>query len=46
MAACKQLTGIPQPFMQDALKEIVARAIKDGVAEIDEPYVAKINAER
>ncbi len=44
--ACEQLTDIPQPFMRDALKEIVARAIEDGISEIDEPYVAKIAAER
>ena len=44
--ACKQLTSIPQPFMQDALKGIVASAIEDGVSQIDESYVAKINAER
>ena len=44
--ACKKLTGIPQPFMQDALKEIVAMAIADGISEIDENYLEKINAER
>jgi flavin reductase (DIM6/NTAB) family NADH-FMN oxidoreductase RutF len=44
--ACKKLTGIPQPFMQDALKEIVAMALADGIAEIDEHYLEKINAER
>lgn len=44
--ACKKLTGIPQPFMRDALKGIVARAIEDGITEIDEAYIDKINAER
>jgi flavin reductase (DIM6/NTAB) family NADH-FMN oxidoreductase RutF len=44
--ACKKLTGIPQTFMEDALKGIIARAIEEGVAEIDEAFVAKINAER
>ena len=44
--ACKKLTGIPQPFMQDALKEIVALAIADGISEVDENYLDKINAER
>ncbi|HJP39111.1 MAG: hypothetical protein QF483_09640 [Gammaproteobacteria bacterium] len=44
--ACKKLTGIPLPFMQDALKEIVAQAIADGVTEIDAIYLEKINAER
>jgi flavin reductase (DIM6/NTAB) family NADH-FMN oxidoreductase RutF len=44
--ACKKLTGIPQTFMQDALKGIVARAIEEGVSQVDEAFVAKINAER
>ncbi len=44
--ACKKLTGIPLPFMQDALKEIVALAIADGVTEIDDDYLDKVNAER
>ena len=45
-AACKKLTGIPQAFMKDALKGIVARAVEDGVTEVDEAFLAKINAER
>jgi len=45
-SACRQLTGIPQPFMQDALKQIVARAIADGVAEVDADFLEKIKAER
>jgi len=44
--ACKKLTGIPLPFMQDALKEIVVRAIADGVSEIDEDYLDRLNAKR
>jgi hypothetical protein len=44
--ACKKLTGIPKPFMKDALKGIVERALEDGVTDIDEAYLAKINAER
>jgi hypothetical protein len=32
--------------MKDALKGIVERALKDGVTEIDEAYIDKINAER
>ncbi len=44
--ACKKLTGIPEPFMKDALKGIVARALADGVTDVDEAYLAKINAER
>jgi len=44
--ACRKLTGIPKPFMKDALKGIVDRALQEGVSEIDEAYLAKINAER
>jgi flavin reductase (DIM6/NTAB) family NADH-FMN oxidoreductase RutF len=44
--ACKKLTGIPKPFMDDVLKGIIARALEEGVTEIDVAYVAKINAER
>ena len=44
--ACKKLTGIPQPFMRDALKGIVARAIEEGITEVDEAFLAKVNAER
>ena len=44
--ACNKLTGIPKPFMKDALKGIVERAFEDGVTDIDEAYLAKINAER
>jgi flavin reductase (DIM6/NTAB) family NADH-FMN oxidoreductase RutF len=44
--ACKKLTGIPQPFMKDALKEIVERAIKENITEVDETFLDKINAER
>jgi flavin reductase (DIM6/NTAB) family NADH-FMN oxidoreductase RutF len=44
--ACKKLTGIPEPFMKEALQGIIDRAIEDGVSEIDERYLEKINAER
>jgi len=44
--ACKQLTGIPKPFVKTALKGIIKRAKEDGVAEVDLDYVNKINAER
>ena len=44
--ACRKLTGIPQPFIKDALKGIVDRALQDGITEIDEAYLAKINADR
>jgi len=44
--ACKRLTGIPRPFMQDAFKGIVARATEEGVTEIDAEFLKKIGAER
>jgi hypothetical protein len=44
--ACKQLTGVPRPFIKTALKGIIKRAKEDGVALVDEDYVKKINAER
>lgn len=44
--ACKKLTGIPEPFMKDALKGIVERALQDDVTDVDEAYLEKINAER
>jgi flavin reductase (DIM6/NTAB) family NADH-FMN oxidoreductase RutF len=45
-AACKELTGIPKPFIKVALKGIIKRAKADGVSEVDVEYVKKINAER
>jgi len=44
--ACKELTGIPKPFIKTALKGIIKRAKEDGVAEVDVDYVKKINEER
>jgi flavin reductase (DIM6/NTAB) family NADH-FMN oxidoreductase RutF len=44
--ACKQLVQIPKPFLDNALKGIIARAIEEGVAEVDEAFVEKIAAER
>ena len=44
--ACKQLTGIPKPFLKTALKGIIKRAKEDRVAEIDLDYVKKLNDER
>ena len=40
--ACGKLTGIPRPFLKDALTGIVDSARKDGVALIDEGYLEKI----
>ena len=44
--ACKQLTGVPRPFIKTVLKGIIKRANEDGVALVDIDYVKKINAER
>ena len=40
--ACQKLTGIPRPFLKQVLTSIVERARDDGVAVIDEAYLAKI----
>jgi flavin reductase (DIM6/NTAB) family NADH-FMN oxidoreductase RutF len=44
--ACKQMTGIPRPFVKAALKSIVKQAKEQGVTEVDVAFVEKINAER
>jgi len=44
--ACKQLTGVPKPFIKVALKGIVKQAKADGVELVDLEYVKKINEER
>lgn len=45
-AACKQLTGIPTPFMKDALQQIVDSALEKGVSEVDEAFLQQLTAER
>jgi len=44
--ACKELTGIPRPFVKTALKGIIKRAKEDGVELVDVDYVKKLNDER
>jgi len=44
--ACKQLTGIPKPFLKTALKGIIKQAKADGVELVDLDYVKKLNEER
>lgn len=44
--ACKKLVDIPEPFMKEALKGIVALAIEAGVTEVDEAFLDKVNTER
>jgi len=44
--ACKQLTGIPNAFMQNVLGGIVKQAKARGVTEVDEEFVLALNRER
>jgi flavin reductase (DIM6/NTAB) family NADH-FMN oxidoreductase RutF len=44
--ACKQLTGVPRPFLKTALKGIIKQAKEDGVELVDLDYVKKLNEER
>jgi flavin reductase (DIM6/NTAB) family NADH-FMN oxidoreductase RutF len=44
--ACKQLTGIPKAFLEQALKGIVDVAKQRGVVEIDLEFVLALNKER
>lgn len=44
--ACKQLTGVPRPFIKTVLKGIIKRAKEEGVAEVDKEFVVRINKER
>lgn len=43
--AAMQLTNIPKPFLKKALKGIIARAKEEGVTQVDEAFVKKINEE-
>jgi len=44
--ACKQLTAIPEPFMKDALQQLVDAALAAGVAQVDEAFLQRVNDER
>lgn len=44
--ACKQLTGIPKPFLRTALRGIIKRAREEGINEIDVEFVKRLNDER
>ena len=46
MDACKQLTGIPNAFVQNVLKGIVKQAKQHGVTNVDEAFIIKLNADR
>lgn len=44
--ACRQLTGVPKPFIKTVLKGIVKQARERGVAEVDRDFVLKLQQER
>jgi hypothetical protein len=44
--ACKQLTGVPKPFIKTVLKGIIKQAQERGVTEVDREFVELINKER
>jgi hypothetical protein len=46
MDACKQLTGIPNAFLQNVLGGIVKQAKARGVTNVDEAFVIALNKER
>ncbi len=46
MEACKQLTGIPNAFVQQVLRGIVKQAKARGVSNVDEAFVIALNKER
>jgi hypothetical protein len=46
MEACKQLTGIPNAFVQQVLQGIVKEAKARGVSNVDEEFVIALNKER
>lgn len=44
--ACSTLTGVPRPFLQAALEQIIAAAKKRGVAQVDLAFVEAFNRDR
>ncbi|SVA83523.1 uncharacterized protein METZ01_LOCUS136377 [marine metagenome] len=44
--ACKQLTGVPKPFIKTVLKGIIKQAQERGVKEVDREFVEMLNKER
>ena len=44
--ACKQLSGIPNAFLQNVLGGIVKQAKARGVTEVDEAFIQTLNRER
>ncbi len=46
MDACRQLTGIPNTFVQNVLRGIIKQAKERGVTNVDEAFVIALNKER
>jgi hypothetical protein len=44
--ACRQLTGVPKPFIKTVLKGIIKQAKERGITEIDSEFVLKLQKER
>jgi flavin reductase (DIM6/NTAB) family NADH-FMN oxidoreductase RutF len=44
--ACEKLTGVPRVFLKTALNGIIKRAREEGLLEVDEAFVDRINKER
>ena len=46
MEACKQLSGIPNAFIQNVLTGIVKEAKSRGISDVDEDFIVTLNKER
>ena len=46
MEACKQLSGIPNAFIQNVLTGIVKEAKARGISDVDEDFIVTLNKER
>ena len=46
MEACKQLSGIPNAFIQNVLTGIVKEAKSRGISDVDEDFIITLNKER
>ena len=44
--ACKQLTGVPKVFVKTVLKGIIKEAKNQGITNIDQAFVEKVNENR
>lgn len=44
--ACSTLTGVPRPFLQTALEQIIAAAKSRGVSQVDNAFLEAFNRDR